>query len=64
VPSLSIAEGDDGRALLYCHGGCATADVIAVLGLQMRDLFPRSNRRGTPGDAGPAHGLAHPHGGA
>ena len=23
-PSLSISEGDDGRALLFCHRGCKT----------------------------------------
>jgi putative DNA primase/helicase len=37
--SLSIAE-DDGKTLLYCQAGCATADVVEAMGLQMRDLFP------------------------
>ena len=39
-PSLSIDEGSDGRALLKCHAGCSTDDVIAALGLTRRDLFP------------------------
>jgi hypothetical protein len=40
-PSLSIAEGEDGRVLLYCHAGCATRDVVAAMGLRMADLFAR-----------------------
>jgi hypothetical protein len=43
--SLSVAEGDDGRALLYCHAGCAIDEVVEALGLSMRDLFPRGSRR-------------------
>ena len=39
-PSLSIDEGSDGRALLKCHAGCPTDDVIAALGVTYRDLFP------------------------
>jgi len=39
-PSLSIDEGTDGRALIKCHAGCSTDDVISALGLTKRDLFP------------------------
>lgn len=39
-PSLRIAEGDDGRALIKCHAGCSTDDILAVLGLRMADLMP------------------------
>jgi len=39
-PSLSIAEGDDGRALLRCHAGCSTEAVVAAMGLKMADLMP------------------------
>lgn len=42
--SLSVAEGDDGRVLLYCHGGCETQAVVAELGLSMADLFDGSAR--------------------
>jgi len=45
-PSLSIGEGDDGRALINCHAGCDATDVVASLGLEMRDLMPpRDGRR-------------------
>ncbi len=40
--SLSLGVGDDGRALLKCHAGCATQRVIAAVGLRMVDLFPPS----------------------
>jgi len=56
--SLSIASGDDGRVLLHCQAGCATADIVSNLNLEMRDLMPdsqdfqsnghsRSNRKST-----------------
>jgi len=38
-PSLSIGEGDDGRALVYCHVGCSLEDIVDGLGLEMADLF-------------------------
>lgn len=38
VPSLKIDQGAD-RALIFCHAGCAAADVVATLGLEPRDLF-------------------------
>jgi hypothetical protein len=47
--SLSIKEGDDGRALLVCHAGCGQADVVAALGLSMADLFVQGNGHGSPG---------------
>lgn len=39
-PSLSINKGADGRALIKCHAGCSTDDVLAALGTTYRDLFP------------------------
>jgi hypothetical protein len=39
-PSLDVAEGDDGRALLYCRAGCRTSDILAAIGLGYADLFP------------------------
>src|SRR5829696_6531432 len=41
--SLSVAEGEDGRALVKCFAGCDTEDVVAVIGLKMSDLFERRN---------------------
>lgn len=43
-PSLSVAEGADGRALLHCHAGCETAAIVAALGLSWSDLFPDGHR--------------------
>lgn len=37
-PSLSIRDGN-GQALLYCHAGCDTRDVVDRLELTMADLF-------------------------
>ena len=39
-PSLDVAEGDDGRALLFCRSGCRTSAILAALGLRYADLFP------------------------
>src|SRR5450755_4177855 len=39
-PSLSVSEGDDGRVLIHCQAGCRTEDVLAAVGLTMRDLMP------------------------
>jgi len=38
-PSLSLARGQDGRALVHCYAGCETRDVLAAVGLELRDLF-------------------------
>ena len=38
-PSLSVAQGADGRVLLNCHRGCSFPDIVASLGLSMQDLF-------------------------
>jgi len=40
--SLSLGTGKDGRALLHCHAGCATEDVLTALGLAFADLYPAS----------------------
>ena len=39
-PSLSVRELDDGRVLVHDFGGCAVGEVLATLGLEMKDLFP------------------------
>jgi hypothetical protein len=43
--SLSVGTGDDGRALVKCHAGCETADVLAALGLEEKALFPEREKR-------------------
>ena len=42
-PSLSIAEGDDGRALVHCHTGCTTQAIIDAMGLNLIDLMPANS---------------------
>ena len=37
--SLSIKTRPDGATLLHCFAGCATAAVLAAIGLTERDLF-------------------------
>jgi hypothetical protein len=39
-PSLSFGVGDDGKAVLTCHAGCDTGDILAALELTWADLFP------------------------
>lgn len=39
-PSLSLKEGDDGRALINCHAGCPPTAIVDALGLRMADLMP------------------------
>lgn len=39
-PSLSIREIEDGTVLVKDFGGCGAADVVAAVGLELRDLFP------------------------
>jgi hypothetical protein len=37
-PSLAVREGDEG-AVVHCHAGCATDDVLGHLDLKASDLF-------------------------
>ncbi|QRM20668.1 DNA primase [Dechloromonas sp. TW-R-39-2] len=53
-PSLSIAEGDDGRVLVHCFAGCSVHEIVAAVGMDIADLFPprestgKSQRRPFP----------------
>jgi len=39
-PSLSVGPRRDAKGIVvHCHAGCPPADVLAALGLSMRDLF-------------------------
>lgn len=56
TPSLSIADGADGKILVHCHAGCSQEAVIAAL--EARALWPRKDvgqrvRRGPS----PIHGI-------
>ena len=46
--SLSIRAGDDDAVLLHCFAGCATTDVLASVGLELRDLFPTREKSFRP----------------
>ena len=39
-PSLSIRETDDGRVLVHCFAGCSAVEILAAVGLELRDLYP------------------------
>lgn len=44
TPSLSVAEGEAGCAVVHCHAGCAAEAVVQAAGLRMADLFCRPPR--------------------
>jgi hypothetical protein len=48
TPSLSITQGDDGRALLHCHAGCTFKAIVAALGIEERELFPSTEAAAVP----------------
>ena len=54
-PSLTVSEGDDGRALVRCHAGCSFEAIVSAIGLIASDLMPardtptpRRNRKPKP----------------
>jgi hypothetical protein len=59
-PSLSLREAPDGRVLVKCHAGCRTEAVVAALGLEMTDLFPKRTSGGSRRGASTAGGPASP----
>ena len=50
-PSLSIGQGDNDCAVVNCHLGCPTDDVLEALGMSAADLFdePRERSNGHRG---------------
>ena len=43
-PSLSVKETADDTVLIKCWAGCGAGEVVASVGLELRDLFPRNDR--------------------
>lgn len=43
-PSLSLAEGEKGAAVLNCFAGCHFTEIVHALELQPSDLFPDRSR--------------------
>jgi hypothetical protein len=48
APSLSVAD-DNGTVLIHCYAGCSPADIVAAVGMNLSDLFPRKLLTGKPG---------------
>lgn len=46
-PSLAIREGEDGRVLVHCFGGCDIHSIVQAVGMDMGDLFPPEEKRKT-----------------
>lgn len=59
-PSLSIDEGNDGRALLHCHAGCSVNDVCRAKGLTLADLMPIRAGGALSASGGHRHGAGFP----
>jgi hypothetical protein len=67
--SLSVSEGDDGRALVKCHAGCSADAVCAAVRLTLRDLMPEcaesrlttdsTRSKGKPKPSGKTFGTAN-----
>lgn len=55
TPSLSIKLTDDGRILIHDFAGCPVEDVLAAVGLEIKDLFPP--RDPPPGGLRPRNGI-------
>lgn len=64
TPSLTISEGDDGRTLVHCHAGCTAEDIVAAVGLTLRDLFVDINPASTKKSVVVARYPYHDEGGA
>ena len=59
-PSISISEGADGRALIKCHAGCQTNDILAAIDLKPRDLFVSGKNDSVPKQRPPQKSNAQP----
>ena len=47
-PSLSVGEGHDGRALVYCHRGCEMEAIAGALMLDLGELFEPDEKPADP----------------
>lgn len=47
-PSLGVMEGEEGRIVLNCFGGCHPREICGALGLTLADLFADRPLAGTP----------------
>jgi len=54
-PSLSISEGENGRTLLFCHAGCAVAEICKAIGVSVADLNPQGSNGHSLGQIAATH---------
>jgi hypothetical protein len=47
-PSLAIRQCDDGRLLIHCFAGCQTTSILDAIGLELSDLFLRTDDPDSP----------------
>jgi hypothetical protein len=45
---LSVREGEDGRVLVHCFGGCSVDQILVAVGMDMNDLFPPKREWSAP----------------
>ena len=45
TPSMNITEVENGKLLVKCWVGCSVNEIIASVGLELRDLFPDSDSK-------------------
>ena len=43
--SLAIGAGRQGQAILKCFAGCSIHEITAAIGLNLSDLFPKSDQQ-------------------
>lgn len=47
-PSLSVKQCGDGTILMHDFAGCSPSDILAAVGLELADLFPKRLKPRTP----------------
>lgn len=48
-PSLNIKLGENDVVLLQCRsGGCSAHDIVSAVGMDLSDLFPKTDRHHSP----------------
>jgi hypothetical protein len=47
-PSMTWRINDENALLLFCNVGCSIYEIVAAVGLEVSDLFPRRQHHGKP----------------
>ncbi len=48
TPSLAVTRGEDGKVVLFCQAKCTVDAVCRALGIEQKDLFPKSGDAAKP----------------